>query len=104
MNNFRIDNFSFKDDLRPRRPMEIFLAEARPRERIRKKYLQYLIFQASLGVAKNINHKFKQLGLIPKLEQFVLHDLTQGQNKNVSTAQTSTCAPVRNYLVIRDDK
>ena len=43
---------------------------------------------------KDINCRFKQLGLVPKLGQWVPHDLTLEQKKNVSTARSNQCTSV----------
>ena len=70
-----------QDDLRSGRPMEIVLTEL-------KHVLESGLDQITRKIAsklrcrqKAMHYQFKQLGLVPKLGQWIPHDLTLEQKK-----------------------
>ena len=80
-NRFRNGDFSLQDDLRSGRPTEIDLAEL-------KYVLESESDQSTRNIASKlgcsqigIHYQFKRLGLVPKLGQWVPHDLTPEQKK-----------------------
>ena len=80
-NRFRKGDYSLQDDQRSGRPLEIDFTEL-------QRVLESEPDQSTRNVAsklgcsqKGIHYQFKKLGLVPKLGQWVPHDLTPEQKK-----------------------
>ena len=80
-NRFRKGDYSLQDDQRSGRPLEIDLTEL---QHVLESELDHSTrnVASKLGCSqKGIHYQLKKLGLVPKLGQWVYHDLTPEQKK-----------------------